>query len=42
MSADIALYAFTTMPFFHIIFMLAVTAQMLSFPHILFAARAPV
>ncbi|MDU5501373.1 MAG: hypothetical protein E6099_10920 [Enterobacter sp.] len=41
-SADIALHAFTTRPFFHIIFMLAFTAQLLSFPHILFAARATV
>ncbi|MEP9172135.1 hypothetical protein ABKT63_18000 [Enterobacter hormaechei] len=41
-AADIALNSFSARPFFHIIFMLAVTAQLLSFPHIFFAARAAV
>jgi len=41
-SADIALYAFTTRPLFHVVFPLTVTAQFLTSQHILFAARAAV
>jgi hypothetical protein len=41
-TADVALYAFSTRPFFQIIFTLAVATNCVASPHILFAVRAAI